>query len=120
MFRHKSEVLEQHCKEVGTDFGAITRSGNYNVVIGETEKDVAERLDWIESHYRPLIPADALERYSTMFRNGPLVGTPEQLVEKLREAEGLGLTYAIVNFAEAAYDRAGIELFERQVVPELV
>ncbi len=120
VFRHKSEVLEQHCKEVGTDFGAITRSGNYNVVIGETEKDVAERLDWIESHYRPLIPADALERYSTMFRNGPLVGTPEQLVEKLREAEGLGLTYAIVNFAEAAYDRAGIELFERQVVPELV
>ena len=29
------------------------------------------------------------------------------------------MTYAITYFAEAAYDRSGIELFERQVAPEL-
>ena len=29
------------------------------------------------------------------------------------------MTYAIVNFAEAAYDRSGIELFEREVIPAL-
>jgi len=29
------------------------------------------------------------------------------------------MTYAITYFAEAAYDRSGIELFESQVVPEL-
>src|SRR5262245_35512680 len=38
-FKHKSSVLEAHCKDLGTDFGAIVRSANYNVVIGETEKD---------------------------------------------------------------------------------
>ncbi len=52
-------------------------------------------------------------------RNGPLVGTPEQIVEKLTELEGLGMTYAITYFAEAAYDRSGIELFESEVVPAL-
>jgi hypothetical protein len=31
----------------------------------------------------------------------------------------LGMTYAILNFAEAAYDKTGVELFNRQVAPEL-
>src|SRR5665647_3323231 len=53
------------------------------------------------------------------FRSGPLVGTPEQIVAKLTELRGLGMTYAITYFAEAAYDTSGIELFEREVVPAL-
>ena len=36
-FKRKSDILAQHCKEVGTDFDAIVRSTNFNVVIGETE-----------------------------------------------------------------------------------
>jgi hypothetical protein len=31
----------------------------------------------------------------------------------------LGCEYAILNFPEAAYDRSGIELFEREVIPAL-
>src|SRR5581483_963099 len=46
-FRHKSEVLAQHCREVGRDFDTIVRSGDYNVVIGETEADVKDKLAWI-------------------------------------------------------------------------
>ena len=46
-FTRKSEILQAHCREVGTDYGAIVRSANYNVVIGETEKDVQDRLAWI-------------------------------------------------------------------------
>src|SRR5882724_3165130 len=34
VFKRKSEILAQHCAEVGTDYDAIVRSGNYNVVIG--------------------------------------------------------------------------------------
>ncbi|BDZ40320.1 hypothetical protein GCM10025863_29340 [Microbacterium suwonense] len=47
------------------------------------------------------------------------VGTPEQIVERLRDLEGRGLGYAIHYFPEAAYDRSGIELFEREVIPAL-
>jgi hypothetical protein len=47
------------------------------------------------------------------------VGTPEQVVETLRELQGAGMTYAITYFAEAAYDTSGIELFETEVVPAL-
>jgi F420-dependent oxidoreductase-like protein len=118
-FKHKSSVLEAHCKDVGTDFGKIVRSANYNVVIGETEKEVQDRLAWVRSHYEPHLPADVLESTVAGYHNGPLVGTPEQIVERLKELEGLGMTYTIANFLEAAYDRSGVELFTSKVVPEL-
>ena len=119
VFKRKSEILAQHCAEVGTDFDAIVRSGNYNVVIGETEKDVQDRLAWIRAHYAPYLTPEKLEETMRNHANGPLVGTPEQLVEKLTEARGFGMTYAILNFCEAAYDKSGIELFVKQVAPAL-
>src|SRR5665648_1082260 len=42
-FAHKSAVLEGHCRDIGRDFDAITRSANYNVVIGRTEAEVEDR-----------------------------------------------------------------------------
>jgi F420-dependent oxidoreductase-like protein len=117
-FAHKSRVLEGHCRDLGRDYGQIVRSANYNVVIGRDEAEVEQRLEWIGEHYRKATPSKA-EDTLRGFREGPLVGTPEQIVEKLRELEGLGMTYAITYFLEAAYDRSGIELFEREVVPAL-
>jgi alkanesulfonate monooxygenase SsuD/methylene tetrahydromethanopterin reductase-like flavin-dependent oxidoreductase (luciferase family) len=118
-FRRKSAVLAEHCRDVGRDFDSIVRSGNYNVVIGATEKDVQDKLAWIRAHYEPLVPADALERYSTLFSSGPLVGTPEQIVDKLVEAREMGLSYAIGYFVDAAYDPSSFELFTTDVIPAL-
>ncbi|WP_179774220.1 LLM class F420-dependent oxidoreductase [Amycolatopsis endophytica] len=118
-FKHKSEVLAGHCKDVGTDFDAIVRTANYNVIVGETEQDVADRLAWIRSHYAPLVSADVLERTVQSFANGPLVGTPEQVTENLTELRDLGMSYAIGYFADAAHDRTSLDLFTRKVIPEL-
>jgi alkanesulfonate monooxygenase SsuD/methylene tetrahydromethanopterin reductase-like flavin-dependent oxidoreductase (luciferase family) len=118
-FKHKSEVLAGHCRDLGTDFDAITRSANYNVVIGRDEAEVQERLDWIRDHYASVLPADRAAQVLEDYRNGPAVGTPEQIVQALRELQDAGMTYAICYFAEAAYDRSGIELFEREVAPAL-
>lgn len=118
-FVHKSEVLAEHCRELGTDYDAIVRSANYNVVIGEDEKEVQDRLDRIRARFAPLMPADQLERTMAQYADGPLVGTPEQITEKLAAMGKLGMSYTIVNFNEAAYDRSGIDLFVERVVPEL-
>jgi F420-dependent oxidoreductase-like protein len=118
-FVHKSEILRAHCADVGTDFGAITRSANYSVVIGETDAQVKDRLAWIRSHYAATLPADVAESTSQSYATGPMVGTPEQIVTRLREMRDLGMTYAITYFAEAAYDRSGIDLFAEQVIPAL-
>ena len=51
------------------------------------------------------------------FEHGALVGTPEQIVERLVDLEARGMTYAITYFVEQAYDLSGVELFERRSSP---
>jgi hypothetical protein len=51
--------------------------------------------------------------------DGLLVGTPEQVTERLKEVSGLCMSYAILNFAEVAYDRTSLNLFTEKVLPAL-
>lgn len=119
-FDAKSAILREHTLKVGTDFDAIVRSTNYNTVIGATEAEVENRLAAIEARLAPHLgdrTAQAMRNYRGDHAHG--VGTPEQIIERLRDMQARGLGYAIHYFPEAAYDRSGIELFEREVIPAL-
>ncbi|MBF6073145.1 LLM class F420-dependent oxidoreductase [Nocardia beijingensis] len=119
-FTHKSEVLRAHCADVGTDFDAIVRSSNFNVVIGATEAEVEERIAALKARLTPVIGPDATKSYfEQLYGSGATTGTPEQITEHLLRVRDLGLGYAIFNFPESAYDTSGIELFEREVLPAL-
>ena len=119
VFKRKSEILARHCEEAGTEYDAIVRSAEYNVIIGETENDVADKLAWIRNHYAPYVPADRLDGQMQNLQQSPLAGTPEQIVDRLTEARALGMTYAIGYFPEIAYDRSGFTLFTEKVIPAL-
>ncbi|EUA30252.1 luciferase family domain protein [Mycobacterium xenopi 4042] len=41
------------------------------------------------------------------------------MIERLERLRELGCRYVICYFPEAAYDRSGVELFEREVIPAL-
>jgi F420-dependent oxidoreductase-like protein len=118
-FAQKSRILAEHCREIGRDFEEIVRSADYRVVIGATEADVKDRLASIHDHYQPFVPPDRLSILDEQVASGPLVGTPEQIVEKLQAMNALGMTYAITYFSEAAYDRSGVDMFSREVIPAL-
>jgi F420-dependent oxidoreductase-like protein len=119
-FTHKSEVLAEHCRDVGTDYGAIVRSANFNAVIGESEADVADRIARIRARQQAVAnPAAVDGMLNTVTSPDSASGTPEQAVEKLTRLKDLGCEYAILYFPEAAYDRSGIELFEQHVIPAL-
>jgi F420-dependent oxidoreductase-like protein len=118
-FRRKSQVLADHCRDLGRPFEAITRSANYNVVIGRDAGEVEDRLRRMEEHYRPFLSAEQLASNLQQYRTGPLVGTPEQIVERLQELRTEGLGYAITYFQDAAYDDGGVRLFAEQVIPAL-
>ncbi|MBN9376093.1 MAG: LLM class F420-dependent oxidoreductase [Cellulomonas sp.] len=117
-FAAKSEVLAGHCRDIGRPFEEITRSANFNVVVAESEAEIPALLDRYEAHYATTVPAKAAEVREDL-RTGPLVGTPEQIVEKLRAYAAVGLGYTICYFPLVAYDRSGLELFEREVLPAL-
>ncbi|ASW84201.1 LLM class F420-dependent oxidoreductase [Mycobacterium intracellulare] len=119
-FAHKSQVLAGHCREVGTDFDAIVRSVNVNAVVGPSEADVKDRLQRVRGRMADYV-GEAAADAMIAGTSGPdsATGTPEQVVERLMKLRDLGCDYAICYFPEAAYDRSGIELFEREVIPAL-
>lgn len=119
-FAHKSQVLAEHCREVGTDFDAIVRSANVNAIIGSSRVDVEQRIARVRERLAGVCgdaAADAM--MTTVSAPGSAAGTPEQVVESLTALRDLGCEYVICYFPEAAYDRSGIELFEREVIPAL-
>ena len=118
-FRRKSEVLAGHCADLGRDFDRVVRSTEYNVVVGTTEREVQDRLDWFRAHYAPFVHGDELENACRGLASGLLVGTPELVAERLAGMTALGLRYAILYFPEVAYDRSGLDLFAREVAPAL-
>ena len=118
-FTHKSDVLADHCADVGRDFSEIVRSTNLNVVCAPTEAEVQERLEWIRTHYAPFVGDERAERIVQSVTDAGTAGTPDQLVETLRSWAGAGCDYSIVYFFEAAYDASGLELFAHEVIPTL-
>ena len=116
-FAHKSEILAGHCRDVGSDYDRIVRSANINVVVGATEAEVSERLQRVRSRMVELAgegAADAMVAAMNTPQAG--AGTPEQLIEAIGRLRNLGCQYLICYFPEAAYDRSGIDVFEREVI----
>lgn len=121
-FAHKSEVLRGHCERLGRSYEAITRSSNFNTVVGSSRADVEARLDRIEARVAPVLGPEVTARFMADYRGhapNALVGTPDEIVARIEERRALGLGYSIHYFPEAAHDRSGLELFEREVIPAL-
>lgn len=118
-FDHKTDVLRGHCDRLGRDVAEITRSSNFNTIVGATETEARERLTAVIERLRPHLGEDRAAGIERDYLASPGFGTPEQVVERLAERAAHGLGYAIHYFPEAAYDRSGVELFEREVIPAL-
>jgi F420-dependent oxidoreductase-like protein len=118
-FKAKSDILAEHCKAVGRDFAEITLSSNFNVFIGESEAEAQAKVDAAVARVSPHLGEEEARAWMEQSAENGLFGTPEQIVEKLKQFEAVGVSCAITYFADAAYDRSSIELFEQQVIPEL-
>jgi F420-dependent oxidoreductase-like protein len=118
-FMHKSEVLRGHTDALGRDFGEITRSMEFQTIVAETEAEVAQRLAAVVARIAPFVSPEQAGVIERRFLDSPAVGTPEQVVERLSEFSAAGVGYGIHYFPEAAYDRSGLDLFERRVIPAL-
>lgn len=120
-FAQKTRILQEHCKDVGRDFAQITLTGNTNVVIADDAGELDDRLGAIAARMVAggMTHSDATAHVDRSLRVQPTVGTPEQVAEALRAMRDAGLAYAITNFPEAAYDRAPVERFVREIMPEI-
>lgn len=119
-FAHKSEILAGHCRDVGTDYSTIVRSANVNAIVGTDDADFAARAGRVRDRIARVCGDGAAEAMMAMNDNpGSATGTPARVIERLTTLRELGCEYVICYFPEAAYDRSGIGLFEREVIPAL-
>jgi len=104
---HKRDVLHAHCKDVGRDPDEITMTWSPEVFIRESEQEIIDggtRSFWGE-------PFES-------WRAGNLVGTPEQVAEKVQAYRALGCA----GFVPWCSDYPGTEslrLLGEQVLPQL-
>ena len=103
---HKREVLKGHCKDVGRDEDEIEKTWSPEVFVRETEAEIeaaGSRSFWGE-------PAES-------WRAGNLVGTPEQVAEKVQRYIGLGCT-SFMPWCSDYPDDTTLRLFAEQVIPQ--
>jgi F420-dependent oxidoreductase-like protein len=103
---HKVDVLHRHCAEVGRDPDEITMTWSPEVFIRSTEQEIVDagtQSFWGE-------PFDS-------WRAGNLVGTPEQVCERLAEYQALGCG-GVVLWCSDFPEHETLELLASEVLPE--
>jgi F420-dependent oxidoreductase-like protein len=104
---HKRDVLLDHCTAVGRDPSEITMTWSPEVFIRSTEAEIGTTT---RSFF-----GEPFESWSA----GNLVGTPEQVAEKIRAYVDLGCR-GFVPWCSDYPDHETMELLATEVIPELV
>jgi alkanesulfonate monooxygenase SsuD/methylene tetrahydromethanopterin reductase-like flavin-dependent oxidoreductase (luciferase family) len=106
--KHKFEVLKGHCENEGRDYEEITRSTSVNVYLLEEGEDPEEATKQARG-------SKSYDEYTEEF----MVGTAEQIVERLNPMVEAGVQYFITYLPRVAYEPEMVERFAKEVVPNV-
>jgi alkanesulfonate monooxygenase SsuD/methylene tetrahydromethanopterin reductase-like flavin-dependent oxidoreductase (luciferase family) len=115
MFRDRRDVLEQFCRDIGRDPSTIRRSIMTSYLVGRNRSELLERAARVREVIPELRPMSAEEVLQN--RKGAwLVGTPEEVAERIREVSKLGVDlFMLQHFL--LDDRDALELLASDVMP---
>ncbi len=103
VYAHKLAVLRSHCEAIGRDYDEIVKTWDgLQIAVAETEAE-----------------AKRIYEASPFKRRGAVVGTPEQVTEKLQVYVDLGVDIFFMRFDDFP-SQAGIRLFAEKVMPAFV
>jgi F420-dependent oxidoreductase-like protein len=104
-FAHKCEVLKNHCKDVGRDYDEIEKTISGEVMIRETEDElraIGSKSLWNEQF--------------DSWQEGNLIGTPDQVTEKIKAYVDLGAT-SFMPWCSDYPDDTTVRLLAEKVIP---
>ncbi|SFS18510.1 probable F420-dependent oxidoreductase, Rv1855c family [Agrococcus baldri] len=117
-FARKRDILHAHLEREGRDPAEVRLTSNLNIVVRETEADAQRVVGEVNARADAALPAEhAGTGFST---KGAVVGTPQMVLDHVGALREAGLGTLIAYMPELAYDRTGMELYEREVMPALV
>lgn len=98
---HKLNVLRSHCENEGRDYDSIVKTWTESISIAETEAEARHTAD---------------TSWRSKMRSLELVGTSEQIIEKLRGFTDLGIEHIQLDFVDFPSTK-GVTQFMRDVLP---
>lgn len=117
MFRDRLSVLEQCCHDIGRDPSTIKHSVMTSYLIGRDRAELLERASMVREvipELKPMSPEEVLEHRKAAW----LVGTPEQVAERMRELRKLGIDlFMLQHFL--LDDSDALELLAKEVIPAI-
>ncbi len=106
--KRKLDVLKGHCDDLGRDYAEITRSTSVNVHLLQEGDDPEQATSAARS-------GQSYDEYAREY----IVGTPEQVAERLAPMARAGIDYFIVYLPRVAYDPEPVRRFASEVIPRL-
>jgi alkanesulfonate monooxygenase SsuD/methylene tetrahydromethanopterin reductase-like flavin-dependent oxidoreductase (luciferase family) len=106
VYKHKREVLRDHCEAVGRPFEDIRVTWAGCIATAEKEEE-ARKIATTSPHITKEDRFDPSDR--------AIVGTPPQVAEQIGAFVDLGVDYFIFRFLDFP-STAGLELFANQVM----
>jgi F420-dependent oxidoreductase-like protein len=110
MYKHKMNVLENHCNTIGRSFEDIEKScwPAGQIFIGEDKKELKTKvLQWLPKGV-------SLED----FMKTSFVGTPEDFIKQLQQYLNLGVTHFMLFFGDLP-DFEGVKVFAENIVQKI-
>jgi F420-dependent oxidoreductase-like protein len=111
VYREAMRALDEACRAVGRDPREITRSHFVPCAVAETPRELDAMLD--ELSRDPTTPGQWRPASA-----GAIIGTPDEIVERLRAFTAAGCTYFLPLFPYRR-EREMVKLFARSVIPTL-
>ena len=115
LFKHKSALVDAYCVDAGRDPAEIRRSIMTTFIVGRDRSELrrrAEELSQVLPRFAGLGPDEVLEKAAA----GALVGTPAEIVDRIREFAALGVDlFMLQHFLMD--DRDALRLLAEEVMP---
>jgi alkanesulfonate monooxygenase SsuD/methylene tetrahydromethanopterin reductase-like flavin-dependent oxidoreductase (luciferase family) len=106
-FAQRNATLDRWCERERRDPRAVTRTVNLGLALGRDENDVRGQEENLRLMFGPM---------TDLVRPGILVGTPPEVIERIRAYAAAGAEWVILAL-RAPFDWAGLELFIQEVMP---
>ncbi len=117
-YRHKAEVLDRHCQDIGRDSSEIARSVMLGHIVGANDADLRERAARIQNVVPSMQGLSVDEILQRMRERGWLVGTPDEVIESIKARADLGVSRIMLQTHDQE-DMEALELIGSAIIPQI-
>ena len=94
VFVQKSNILQNHCENVGRDFSEIGKTLHTNVLIADNQNDLDKKVEKLATYTN--IPKD-------YYYERPLIGTKDKVFETIEQYKEAGCIYLIAYIPDVVW-----------------